>query len=450
MKKLTTISIIIVISVFCFAVTSARAEIPHLIGYQGRLTDAQGTPREGSFQVTFRIYDAEAAGNLLWEEAHANVTVQDGIFDILLGSVTPLDLPFNQPYYLAIKVGSDPEMTPRQQIASVGYSYMAEKSKEAETLTQFPITPPSMFNEFGGNGSHGDIVISENTNFSDLSGGMNSYYLQANNLTVDNGRTLTIDTGWAYIAVKGTCVIHGAIYADGRGEEGGRQSAGGLENGAPGRRADGLGDITDHSVSMAGIDYNSPTDIPKDDVDAGAIQQPVLFAVSGAGGGGGDGFYRPGGCGGGAGSYGGRGGQYSTGSDGVDGVSTPLDKIKRLTGNFVKETLMYRGAGGGAGGGAVGTKNGGNGGGVIYIECDTLVFDGTLTADGLDGADGQENNGASGGGGGGVILVRTKNIVEDTGTMSVSGGIGGEGIPGGGQGDGGDGQDGYNAVVLMQ
>jgi len=115
----------------CSAVI-ATADIPHNIAYQGRLTDTSGVPREGSFAITFRIYDAEAAGTMLWEETHPNVTVSGGIFDILLGSITPLDLSFDAQYYLAIQVGGDPEMIPRQIIASSGYAYRAETAGLAD------------------------------------------------------------------------------------------------------------------------------------------------------------------------------------------------------------------------------------------------------------------------------------------------------------------------------
>lgn len=131
MKKFTLVLILILLSVFCH-LSFPHAAVPHLIGYQGRLTDADGNPKEGSFQITFRIYDAIAAGNLLWQEIHTDVTVTDGIFDVLLGSITALNLPFDTQYYLAIQVASDPEMTPRQQIASVGYAYKSEKAESAD------------------------------------------------------------------------------------------------------------------------------------------------------------------------------------------------------------------------------------------------------------------------------------------------------------------------------
>ena len=106
----------------CLLFTSSYAQIPHLINYQGKLTDTQGKPvPDGTHSITFRIYDADSAGNLLWQETQ-NLLITKGIFSCMLGGVTNLDLPFDKPYWLAIKVGSESEMTPRQQIASVGYT----------------------------------------------------------------------------------------------------------------------------------------------------------------------------------------------------------------------------------------------------------------------------------------------------------------------------------------
>ena len=104
---------------------NSYAAVPHLINYQGRLTDSGGVPLNGSYNLTFRIYDAETAGNLLWEEAHAGAVIQKGIFSILLGSVTNLNLAFDKPYFLEIKVGEE-VMSPRQQITSAGYAIRAE------------------------------------------------------------------------------------------------------------------------------------------------------------------------------------------------------------------------------------------------------------------------------------------------------------------------------------
>lgn len=110
------------------------AEVPHLINYQAKLTDSGGNPLEGAYDIAFRIYDDETAGELLWEEVQEGVVLQKGIFSTLLGSVTELNLSFDAPYWLAIKVGSDSEMTPRQQIASSAYTFNAATAEAAEKI----------------------------------------------------------------------------------------------------------------------------------------------------------------------------------------------------------------------------------------------------------------------------------------------------------------------------
>lgn len=110
---------------FTYYTLHSYAAVPHLINYQGRLTDSTGTPLNGSYALTFRIYDSETAGGMLWEETHTGVVIQKGIFSVLLGSVTNLNLAFDKPYFLEIKVGSE-VMSPRQRITTSAYAFMAE------------------------------------------------------------------------------------------------------------------------------------------------------------------------------------------------------------------------------------------------------------------------------------------------------------------------------------
>jgi len=54
--------------------------------------------------------------------------VEDGLFHVLLGSTNPIPVSLlanNSTLWLGIKVGSDSEMTPREQIASVPYAMIA-------------------------------------------------------------------------------------------------------------------------------------------------------------------------------------------------------------------------------------------------------------------------------------------------------------------------------------
>jgi len=113
---------------FIFILAStAWTGIPQLLNYQGRLTTAGGTPvSDGSYSVTFTIYNAPTGGTVYWSETKS-VTTSTGMFSTLLGSVTPVpDSAFaDSVRYLSVKIAADPELTPRQRLASVPYAYRA-------------------------------------------------------------------------------------------------------------------------------------------------------------------------------------------------------------------------------------------------------------------------------------------------------------------------------------
>ncbi|MEK9148795.1 MAG: hypothetical protein AAB267_01970, partial [Candidatus Desantisbacteria bacterium] len=99
--------------------------VPNLINYQGRLTGSGDSPVNGNVDLQFYIYDTPTGGISLWQETQ-NISVNNGIFNVLLGSSTSLNLPFDKDYWLGVKVGGDNEMIPRQRIVSVGYSLRAD------------------------------------------------------------------------------------------------------------------------------------------------------------------------------------------------------------------------------------------------------------------------------------------------------------------------------------
>src|SRR5580700_8555359 len=66
------------------ALDGAAQSAPQLLNYQGRLTDASGKPRSGTFTMSFSILGGPSA----WSESQT-VTVNSGFFSVLLGSVTP-------------------------------------------------------------------------------------------------------------------------------------------------------------------------------------------------------------------------------------------------------------------------------------------------------------------------------------------------------------------------
>ncbi|MEE8335520.1 MAG: tail fiber domain-containing protein, partial [Candidatus Neomarinimicrobiota bacterium] len=96
--------------------------IPITISYQGVLKNEQGFLAEGSYVMVFSIYSSESGDQSLWSEIHDSVGVNNGIINVLLGSLNALELPFDRPYSLGIKIGTNPELIPRIRFSSTPYS----------------------------------------------------------------------------------------------------------------------------------------------------------------------------------------------------------------------------------------------------------------------------------------------------------------------------------------
>ena len=110
------------------------------ISYQGRLADSSGDPITTSgVGMQFRLYNTDTGGSSLWEEPHTAVPVEDGLFHVLLGSTNPIPVSLlanNSTLWLGITVGSDSEMTPREQIASVPYAMIASTVADGAVTTE--------------------------------------------------------------------------------------------------------------------------------------------------------------------------------------------------------------------------------------------------------------------------------------------------------------------------
>jgi hypothetical protein len=115
--------------------TMAEAQVPHTLNYQGYLTYPRtglpvDAPASAPLTITFSLYAVASGGTPLYSETHA-VTVANGSFGVTLGTIAPLSLPFNQQYYLGIKVGDDSEMAPRQALAASPYAMLADNANVA-------------------------------------------------------------------------------------------------------------------------------------------------------------------------------------------------------------------------------------------------------------------------------------------------------------------------------
>ncbi len=97
---------------FCMMITLLCADT---ISVQGVLRDPLGkTVSDGTYAMTFRLYDQATGGTALWEETQGSVQVLHGVYNAELGSVTPLDaLPFDTTYWLGLSIEGGVELEPR-------------------------------------------------------------------------------------------------------------------------------------------------------------------------------------------------------------------------------------------------------------------------------------------------------------------------------------------------
>lgn len=105
----------------------SQGSVPHLMRFQGNLGDRDGQPIEGIYTFTFRIYSSEAGGAPIWTETQVNIDIEKGFLDVVLGSVTSLNISFDRQYWLSVEVESNGEMTPRFMLTTVPYSFTSEK-----------------------------------------------------------------------------------------------------------------------------------------------------------------------------------------------------------------------------------------------------------------------------------------------------------------------------------
>ncbi|RKZ28709.1 hypothetical protein DRQ26_00540 [bacterium] len=100
----------------------ASGQVPRLISYQGRLLNASGDTLTGTHTISFSLYDVSSGGSPLWTESHT-VTLQAGVYDVMLGSSTPFPstVDFSKQYWLGISIDGGAELC-RYQLGASPYA----------------------------------------------------------------------------------------------------------------------------------------------------------------------------------------------------------------------------------------------------------------------------------------------------------------------------------------
>ena len=122
MKKICLLTVGLFLSLFAVEALHAQANL----SFQGILKKANGLAvDDGTYDLTFTLYDAETGGNNVFQETISDVDVASGIYSVVLGAgSTAITAQFNVPYYLGIRAGgpSAVEMVPRIRLTSAPYA----------------------------------------------------------------------------------------------------------------------------------------------------------------------------------------------------------------------------------------------------------------------------------------------------------------------------------------
>jgi len=145
-RKVGKINLISILSLLLLILMSSFVlAIPNSITLQGKLTDLSGSSQVGTFNFTFKIYDAFTNGNVLHQIINQSViTDANGIYDIILQNLSGLN--FSDQYYLGIAVNGDDESQPRINLTSSPYSFRANISEDLNRENKYEV---SVFNITG-------------------------------------------------------------------------------------------------------------------------------------------------------------------------------------------------------------------------------------------------------------------------------------------------------------
>ncbi len=101
------------------------------ISFQGKLTDSAGQPVTDNLDFKFRVYDAQELGSLQWTEDHDDLRVTDGLYSVMLGSVTSLSgIDFSESLWLEVEVENQ-TLSPRYRLAGTPFSFFASTAAYA-------------------------------------------------------------------------------------------------------------------------------------------------------------------------------------------------------------------------------------------------------------------------------------------------------------------------------
>ncbi len=123
MNRKVVICVILAAALLAVAAT-LMAGIPQLINYQGRLLNSVGTPLDTTVAMIYSLYGDSTGGSPFWADTIDAVAVTKGLFSVIFDVYDPGDGSYGDDSikYVGIKVGNDPEISPRTRVTSAPFA----------------------------------------------------------------------------------------------------------------------------------------------------------------------------------------------------------------------------------------------------------------------------------------------------------------------------------------
>ncbi len=138
--------------ILAFYYSTAHAQVPRTISYQGFLASNGTSIKNGIHVLKISLYLDATGGTPIYTESLSTNT-NSGFFTVVIGSTfpIPLSVSFDRPYFFGVAVDGNDEMTPRTEFTSAPYALHSEIADYANGVSPTAKGIVTSINELSGN-----------------------------------------------------------------------------------------------------------------------------------------------------------------------------------------------------------------------------------------------------------------------------------------------------------
>ena len=156
MKKSLAMTVGLVVAALLLSFHCCLAQIPQKMNYQVMLTNDMDEPLANQgVALLFAIFDVVDGGLPLWAETQNVTTSSIGVVSVILGAVDPIDIDFDVPLWLEVRVDGE-VLSPRREIVTAPYAGRAAESDNSDRLGDIEAHEYALLDDLDGPGTIND------------------------------------------------------------------------------------------------------------------------------------------------------------------------------------------------------------------------------------------------------------------------------------------------------